>query len=44
MCLCLGCGGVGDVEGGGCVGLGQSLGGWCGIMAVCIVSADFLCR
>ena len=24
-------------------GLGQGLGGWCGVMYVCVVSLDYLC-
>ena len=41
--LCFGCGGVGGV-GGECVGgLGQGLGGCCGVMSVCAVSLDSLC-
>ena len=45
MCLCFGCGGVGGVGGGmGVVGrLGQALGGWCGVMSVCVGSLDYLC-
>ena len=41
MCLCFGCGGVGGEWVGG---LDQSLGGWCGVMSVCVVSLDYLCR
>ena len=43
MCLCLGCSGVGGV-GGRVVGLGQSLGWWGGVMSLCVVSLDSLCR
>ena len=38
MCPCFGCGGVG---GGG--GFGQGMGGWGGVMCVCVVSLDSLC-
>ena len=24
-------------------GLGQGLGGWCGVMYVCVVSLDYMC-
>ena len=41
MCLCFGWGGVG----GEWVGdLGQGLGGWDGVMSVCVVSLDYLCK
>ena len=44
MCLCFCCGGVGGVGGEECVGgLGQGLGGWCGVMSVCVVILDYLC-
>ena len=44
MCLCFGCSGVGGVVGGELVGgLGQGLGGWGGVMYVCVVSQDSLC-
>ena len=32
MCLCFGCGSV-----------GQGLGEWSGVMSVCVVSLDYLC-
>ena len=38
MCLCFGCGGVGGVWGGECVGgLGQGRGGWCGVKSMCVL-------
>ena len=37
-----GCGGVGGVGGEWVGGLGQGLGGWCGVMSVCVVSLDSL--
>ena len=40
MCMCVGCGGVSGVGG----GLGQDLGRWGGVMSVCVVSPDYLCR
>ena len=40
--MCFGCGGVGGV-GGEWVG-GMGLGGWGGVMSVCVVSLDYLCR
>ena len=40
MCLCFGCGGVGEEWVGG---LGQGLGEWGGVMSVCVVSLDSLC-
>ena len=40
MCLCFGCGGVGR-EGVG--GLCQGLGGWGGVLSVCVISLDYLC-
>ena len=43
MCLCFGCGGVGGVGGDWVSGLGQGLGGWGGVMSVCVVSLDYLC-
>ena len=43
MCLCFGYGGVGGV-GGEWVGcLTQGLGGWFGVMSVCVVSLYYLC-
>ena len=42
MCLCFGCGGVG-VGGEWVGGLVHGLGGWCGVMSVCVVSLDYLC-
>ena len=45
MCLCFGCGGVGGVGGGGgelVGGLGQGLGGCCGVMSVCCESGFFV--
>ena len=44
MCLCFGFGGVGGVGGEWVGGLGQGLGGWGGVMSVCVVSLDSLCR
>ena len=47
MCLRFGCGGVGGRLGpasGRVGGLVQSLGGWGGVMYVCVVSLDSLCR
>ena len=44
MCLCFGCGGVAGVGGEWVGGLGQGLGGWGGVMYVCVVSLDSLCR
>ena len=44
MCLCFGCGVVGGVGGEWVGGLGQGLGGWGGVMSVCVVSRDSLCR
>ena len=41
MCLRFGCSGVGGEWVGG---LGQGLGGWGGVMSVCVVSLDSLCR
>ena len=38
-----GCGGVGGVGGEWVCGLGQGLGGWGGVMSVCVVSLDSLC-
>ena len=43
MCLCFGCGGVGGVGREWVGGLGQGMGGWCGVMSVCVVSLDYLC-
>ena len=43
MCLCFGRGGVGGVGGDWGNGLGQGLGGWCGIMSVSVVILDYLC-
>ena len=43
MCLCFGGGGVGGVGGERVGGLVQGLGGCCGVMAVCVVSMDYLC-
>ena len=53
MCLCFGCGGVGvggvGAEWVGGVGvewvgvLAQGLGGWNGVMSVCVVNLDSLC-
>ena len=43
MCLCFGGGGVGGVGGEWVGGLGQGLGGWSGVMSVCVVSLDSLC-
>ena len=43
MCLCFGCGGVGGVGGVWVGGLGQGLGGSCGVMYVRVVSLDSLC-
>ena len=43
MCLCFCCGGVGGVGGEWVVCLGQRLGGWGGVMPVCVVSLDSLC-
>ena len=40
MWLCYGCGGVG-IEWVG--GLGKGLGGWGGVMYVCVMSLDYLC-
>ena len=34
VCLCFGCGGVGDVDGEWVGGLDQGLDGWCGVMSV----------
>ena len=42
--LCFGCAGVGGVGGEWVGGLGQSLGGWGGVIYVCVVSLDYLCR
>ena len=42
MCLCFGCGGVGGVGGDWVGGLDQRLGGWGGVMSVCVVSLDSL--
>ena len=42
MYLCFGC--VGGVGGEWVGGLGQDLGGWGGVMSVCVVSLDYLCR
>ena len=44
-CLCFGCGGVGvgGVGGEWMGGLGLGLGGWDGVMYVCVVSLDYLC-
>ena len=39
--LCLGCSGVGSVEGGGLV---QGMGEWDGVVCVCVVSLDYLWR
>ena len=41
-----GCGGVGvgSVGGEWVRGLGHGLGGWGGVMSVCVVSLDSLCR
>ena len=44
MCLCFGCVGVGGVGGEWMGGLDQGLGGWCGVMSVCVVSLNSLCR
>ena len=45
MCLCFGCGGVGvGIGGEWMAGLGQGQGGWGGVMSVCVVSLDSLCR
>ena len=41
MCLCFGCGGVGGEWVGG---LDQGLEVWGGVMSVCVVSLDSLCR
>ena len=41
MCLCFGCGGA-DVVGEWVGGLGRGLGGWGGIMSVCVVGLDSL--
>ena len=43
MCLCFGCGGVGGVGGECGGGFGQGLGGWGGVISVCVVSLDSLC-
>ena len=43
ICVCFGCGGVGGVGGKWVGGLGQGLGGWGGVMSVCVVSLDYLC-
>ena len=43
MCMCLARGGVGGVGGEWVTGLGQGLGGWCGVMSVCVVSLYYLC-
>ena len=43
MCLCFGCGGLGVVGGAWVGSLGQGLGGWGGVMSVCVVSLDSLC-
>ena len=43
MRLCFGCGGVGGVGEEWVGGLSQSLGGWGGVMFVCVVSLDYLC-
>ena len=41
VCLCFGCGGVaGEWVG----GLDQGLEWWGGVMSVCVVSLDYLCR
>ena len=37
MCLCFGCGGVCGVGGEWVGGLGQGLGGWGGVMYVCVL-------
>ena len=42
MCLCFDCGGVGGVGGVWVGGLVQGLGGWAGVMSVCVVSLDSL--
>ena len=44
MCLCFGCGSVGGVVGEWLGGLGQGLGGWCGVKSVFVVSLYSLCR
>ena len=44
MCLWYGCGGVGGVGEEWVGGLDQGLGGWCGVMSVCVVSLDSLYR
>ena len=41
--LCFGCGGVCGVRGELVGGLDQGLGGWGGVMSVCVVSLDYLC-
>ena len=44
VCLCLSCGGVASVGVEWVVGLVYGLGGWCGVLSVCVVSLDSLCR
>ena len=44
MCLCFGCGGVGGVGGEWVGGLDQGRERWGGVMYVCGVSLDSLCR
>ena len=43
ICMCLARGGMGGVGGEWVGGLGQSLGGYGGVMYVCVVSQDSLC-
>ena len=43
ICLCFGCGSVGGVGKEWVGGLCQVLGGWGGVMSLCVVSLDSLC-
>ena len=43
MFMCFGCGGVGGGGGEWVGGLDQGLGGWGGVMSLCVVSLDSLC-
>ena len=42
--MCIGCGGVGGIGGEWVGDLVQDLGGWGGVMYVCVVSLESLCR